>query len=289
MLFWPTLVAGGFLLLNGLVIALAASSTARFEFDRNRVREHELAAAVSVRAGTGGAASGSTPASGAQEAAQQRSVAVSVAAHPAGKAVGAAGSTAGSWAAAAGWWLVADSDVDPAPASGGHVLAGPFADRVEAEWAALSEGLEALPVHGVHDPARGLVRRPCPEDRAWLDELGKHLDRLDDDWTELVTDGDALTTLVVELTAVLVEAGVSLHDGTGNDPAGGACLTPAPGLEGILVSWQPHERMSMHHGRGPAVAAAVHRTLNAALADLLAELGFAVEPFGSTSCYLVRG
>jgi hypothetical protein len=198
-----------------------------------------------------------------------------VAAHPAGKGGGPGSVT--------GWWLVAADGAEE------RVLAGPFPDRMEAEWAAVSGELDAVPVHGVRSPSRGLVRKPCPQDRAWLEELGTHLDHLSEDWDELVSDSDPLTTLVVELTAVLVESGVSLRDGTGQSPAGGVCLTPAPSVGGILLSWQPHDRMSMHRVRGAAVDTAVQGTLNAAVADLLAQLGFSVEPFGATGCHLVRG
>lgn len=273
-----TLVTAGFLFLNGLVIVLGASSTARYDFDRNRVRQENgsdvPAAAVAVPASSAPVAAASE---GCEETELQRSVAVSVAAHPAGKGVGTGAVT--------GWWLVAEA----AEESGDRVVAGPFPDRTEAEWAAMSGGLDAFPVHGVHQPGRGLVRKPCPQDREWLEELGAHLDLLPEEWDELVTDGDPLTTLVVELTAVLVEAGVSLRDGTGQSPAGGVCLTPAPGMGGILLSWQPHDRMSLHRVRGAAVDTAVQTSLNAAVADLLAQLGFTVEPFGATGCHLVRG
>ena len=44
-----------------------------------------------------------------------------------------------------------------------------------------------------------VVRRQLPSERAWLADLGEQLDRLGDDWDELVSDDDALTTLVVEV------------------------------------------------------------------------------------------
>ncbi len=297
MLVWPLLVAVGFVLLNGLVIARGASSTAGFDFERNRAREAKTSAAA-VPAGaaalsaasSSGAASAGTAAAGEpapvaelaaldeiEELHMQRSLAVSVAAHPAGKLAGPP--------AAVAWWLVPD-DVEPA---GAPVLAGPFADRVDAEWAAFAGDLDAVPAYGTHQQGRGFLRRPCPQDQDWLGELGDHLDRLSDDWTELVTDNDPLTTLVVELAAVLVEAGVTLRDGTGLDPSGGVCLTPAPDLGGILLSWQPHDRMGVHSTRGAAVNAAVQHTLSTAVADLLLQLGFAVESFGSAGCHLVRG
>lgn len=272
-----TLVTAGFLLLNGLVILLGASSTARYDFERNRVRQEERAAAAAATGPAAAPPAAAAASEAREEQEPQRSVAVSVAAHPAGKGGGVGSVT--------GWWLVAATAGEPEE----RVVAGPFPDRMEAEWAAMSDGLAAVPVHGAHSPGRGLVRKPCPQDRAWLEELGTHLDRLTDDWDELVSDSDPLTTLVVELTAVLVESGVSLRDGTGQSPAGGVCLTPVPSAGGILLSWQPHDRMSMHRVRGAAVDTAVQSTLNAAVADLLAQLGFTVEPFGATGCHLVRG
>ena len=43
MLMWPVVAALGFLALTGLVIALGTSSTARYDFERNRVQGPEAA------------------------------------------------------------------------------------------------------------------------------------------------------------------------------------------------------------------------------------------------------
>jgi hypothetical protein len=291
MVVWPTLAALGFLALNGLVIVLGVSSTTRYEFGRNEVSEDveplagisaaAAAAAETANAGTSSRGRGREP---------QRHVAVSVAAHPAGRLAGADGT-------ATGWWLVGDA-AEPvgAPAASGaevaadpaaRVLAGPFADRIEAECAVLTYGLEAVAVYGVRTAQEGLVLRPSPQDRAWLAELGGQLDRLTEDWHELHTDSDPLTTLVVEVAAALVETGLTLHDCAGPSPSGGVCLSPAPAFSGILVNWQRHDRLSIEQVRGSGTDAAVQRTMNAAVADLLAELGFAVEPVGPTGCPLV--
>jgi hypothetical protein len=215
---------------------------------------------------------------------------VSIAAHPAGR-------LAGADATATGWWLVGDA-AEPAgaPAAAGtevaadpaaRVIAGPFADRMEAECEALTYGLEAVPVYGVRTAEEGLVLRPSPQDRAWLSELSGQLDRLTEDWHDLHTDSDPLTTLVVEVAAALVETGLTLHDCAGPSPSGGVCLSPAPAFSGILVNWQRHDRLSVEQVRGGRTDGAVQRTMNAAVADLLEELGFAVEPVGPTGCPLV--
>jgi hypothetical protein len=132
-----------------------------------------------------------------------------------------------------------------------------------------------------------LVRRQSPEERAWLSDLGDQLDRLPEEWDGPLADEDELVTLVVEVASALVEAGLPLHDCAGEGPAGGVCLTPEPGGAGVLVSWQQHDRMSRDQVRGVAVHAAVQRTMNAAAADCLRQLGFDVEPYGSTGCSLV--
>jgi hypothetical protein len=290
-LFWPAVSVLGFLVLAALVIALGASSTRQYEFERNRVQSarHQVVAVD----GAGGVPAGDVPAgrpggdhprvadgggAATQEMRSERGAAVSVAHHPAGKRVVEPGS-------AAAWWLVDELGDQP-----GEIVAGPFADRIEADWAALSGGLSEATrvVHGVQRAdGSGLVRRPLPQERAWLRELGDQLDRLPDEWDTLLTDEDALTTLVVEVAAALVEAGLPLHDCAGEGPAGGVCLTPESGRRGIVVSWHRHERMSLQQAGGAALDAAVQRTMNVAIADLLTQVGFGVEPFGSTGCSLV--
>jgi hypothetical protein len=243
----PTVVALGFVALIGLVVALGRSSTARYERDRARAARQEPNVA--------------------------REVALPAGNHPAGRATSA-------------WWLVDESDDQP----GSPVLGGPFPDRIAAEWAALSGGLGASvqAVHGVCRADGAMVRRQSPQERAWLGELGRQLDRLGEDWDELLSDADALTTLLVEVSAALVEAGLPLHDDwTEDSPTGGVCLVPDPGRRGILVTWRQHDRMSLERVRGADVEAAVQRTMNAAIADVLTQLGFPVTPIGTTGCHLV--
>ena len=95
------------------------------------------------------------------------------------------------------------------------------------------------------------------------------------------------TGLVCEIAAAVTEAGLPLHETAPGSTAGGVCLLPAPGAHGVLVSWRPHERLSLQQVRGAAVDSAVQRTMNAAVADLLTQLGFRVEPTGSAGCSLV--
>ncbi|MCW2695289.1 MAG: hypothetical protein JWR62_374 [Modestobacter sp.] len=297
LLFWPVVSLLGFVVLAVLVIALGTSSTSRYEFDRNRVQGARETTAVpagagDVSAGTGAAPIGSGSAGraageqnlgstgplAAQGMRSEQGGAVSVASHPAGKRLVGPGS-------APAWWLVDEFGEQP-----GDVVAGPFPERLDADWAALSGGLSEVSrvVYGEQRAdGSGLVRRQLPQERAWLSELGDQLDRLAEDWNALLTDEDALTTMVVEVAAGLVEAGLTLHDCTSGGPAGGVCLTPEAGHRGVVVSWHRHERMSLQQLRGAELDTVVQRTMNAALADLLAELGFAVEPFGETGCSLV--
>jgi hypothetical protein len=237
--------------LLGLVVALGRSSTSRYEAERaRRAQQQADAAPEAPRTRPDGETS----------------------AHPAGRGTSA-------------WWLVDESGEQP----GTVVLAGPFADRVEADWAAVSGGFPAWTqvVYGARRADGALVRRQSPLERAWLAELGDQLDRLADDWDELLSDADALTTLLVEVSAALVEAGLTLHDAAGESPAGGVCLTPAPARRGILVTWRQHDRMSLERVRGEAVEAAVERTMNAAIADVLTSMGFPVTPVGTSGCHLV--
>ncbi|WP_245816879.1 hypothetical protein [Geodermatophilus saharensis] len=298
-LLWPLVAILGFVAMAGVVVALGRASTARYEFERNRVRAPQPAPAPLPADGGGEVAAvladvpvpvSGGPAGDGGEAALQSRTAVGLAphpapaptAHPAGRRLADAG-------APAAWWLV-DNESDPAaPAA----LAGPFDDRVEAEWTAVSCGLEgdARAVHGTLRTDGTVARRPSVQDRAWLTELGEQLDRLADDWDELLTDEDALTTLVVEVTAALVEAGLPLHDCSGADrgevPAGGVCLTPEPLYGGILVSWRQHDRMAVQQVRGAALDTSVQRTMNQTLTALLVQFGFVVEEFGEAGCPLV--
>jgi hypothetical protein len=259
-LVWPAVTVLGFLLFTGLVVALGASTTARYEFERNGARAPQRSAVESKAAHPAGSSAPPGPAGAAQGA-------VDVAVRPAATATGAGPA----------WWLVGES---------AQVLAGPFADRLDAEWAALADGIPAVAVHGSRRSDGGIAPKPSPQERAWLGELGEQLDRLPDDWDVLLTDTDPLTTLLVEVAAALVEAGLPLHDATGA-PAGGVALTPEPATRGVLVGWRAHDRMSLEHVRGAAADAAVRQTMNTAVADVLERLGFVVEPHGATGGCLV--
>lgn len=259
---WPAVAVLGFVLLTGVVVALGTSSTARYEFERNGARERQSPGAHRIGSHPAGSRAESRPSAGADAQALPQAVAVRPApAAPAGPA----------------WWLVDDEAV---------VLAGPFGDRIDADWAALAGELPAVSVFGARRADGTVAVRPSPEERAWLVDLGNQLDRLPVEWDELLTDTDPLTTLVVEVAAALVEAGLSLHDPDGS-AAGGVCLMPELAAQGIVVSWRAHERMSVHHARGGAAAATVRQSMNATIADVLANLGFVVEPFDASGSSLV--
>jgi hypothetical protein len=310
-LVWPAVVAAGFLVLTVFVVALASSSTARYELERNGPTQPERPRPAPPVAPTPPAAgNGTAPGAGERYRSRLRGAPGSartaatratggrtlLRARPRKAASGAVGSGVAPHAsvgrsAAVGWWLVADVDDEAGDATGMRVVGGPFADELEATWAALAGGIpeSAHPrvVHACRREDGALVRREAPEERTWLAELSSHLDHLSDDWDDLVSDGDELTSLVVEVTAALVEAGLPLY-GAGS-PAGGVCLTPDPWGEGVLVTWRQHDRVSLHQVRGAAADAAVQERMSRAVADVLAELGFVVAQFGGPGCHLVTG
>jgi hypothetical protein len=267
-LVWPVVVVLGFCVFTAVVVVLGASSTARYEFERNGARQPQRAATPrSANHPAGRRAPGratETPAAPARSG-QASSVAV----RPAPAAVAEGGPT---------WWLVGES---------AQVVAGPFADRVDADWAAFADELSAVAVFGTRRTDGTVKPKPSPEERAWLGELGRHLDRLPAEWDELLTDTDPLTTLVVEVAAALVEAGLPLHDAGAAQSGGGVCLVPDQDAGGLLVSWRPHDRMSLQQSRGATADEAVQRLMNAAILDVLEQLGFVVEEAGSTACALV--
>jgi hypothetical protein len=187
------------------------------------------------------------------------------------------------------WWLVADVDDGPS-----RIVAGPFADRSDAQWAASGDAADAAadaprPVYGIRRADGGLTRQPSPQDWAWLAHLGEQLERLPDEWDAVLSDEDPLTTLVVEVTAALSEAGLPLHDDAGaGSEAGGACLIPEPDLGGIVVTWRQHDRMSVDQVHGAVADGLVQQAMNRALAEVLSARGFAVDAFGGASGHIVR-
>ena len=187
------------------------------------------------------------------------------------------------------WWLVADVDDGPS-----RIVAGPFADRSDAQWAASGDAADtasdaARPVYGIRRADGGLTRQPSPQDWAWLAHLGEQLERLPDEWDAVLSDEDPLTTLVVEVTAALAEAGLPLHDDAGaGSEAGGACLIPEPDLGGIVVTWRQHDRMSVDQALGAVADALVQQAMNRALAEVLSARGFGVDAFGGASGHIVR-
>ncbi|MGY1828514.1 hypothetical protein [Blastococcus sp. SYSU DS0541] len=277
MLLWPAATVLGFLLCTAVVVALGTSSTARYEHARAAAGEQaQRAAARSSGTHPAGRRVAAAPAGGGQGQPRPRGVAVAV--RPAAEAPAPARVAVAAPGAGHGWWLVDEA---------AQVLAGPFEDRIDADWAALAGGLAAVSVFGAPRAGGGIAPRPSPADRAWLAELGDQLDRLPEDWDALLTDTDPLTTLVVEVAAALVEAGLPLHDAAGAGTGGGVCLVPEAASCGVLVSWRTHDRMGVQRSRGDAALEAVQEVMDAALADTLAELGFVVQTYGASGIPLV--
>jgi hypothetical protein len=262
---WTVMAGLGFVVLTCLVVALGTSSTARYEFEHNGARERQRGSAHGHGSHPAGRRHGRPTGATNVEARPQ---AVDLAVRP------SPGATTGG----PGWWLVDDS---------GQVVAGPFADRVDADWAALADGLPATSVHGIRRAGGGVTPRPSPEERAFFGELGEQLDRLPRDWDDVLSETDPLTTLVVEIAAALVEAGLPLHDASQGHAAGGVCLLPETASGGVLVSWRAHDRLTMHELRGTAATDTVQQSMNVAVADILWNLGFVVEPWGATGSSLV--
>ena len=186
-----------------------------------------------------------------------------------------------------GWWLVVEEDDGP-----GLVLAGPFGDRDEAVWAAddLDGGPAGVhPVYGVRRADGALRRRSSPQERSWWAFLGEQVDRLPEGWDADMDDEHPLPGLVIEVVGVLAEAGLFLYDPTGADgELGGVCLTPEVALDGVVVSWRQHDRMSLDQLHGAAADALVQQVMNRALAEVLAARGFAVEPLAG-ACVVREG
>jgi hypothetical protein len=279
-LVWPMVAVLGFVAFTGVVVALAMSSTARFEFERNRV---PMSRAVAAHPAGRATASRRTEGGAEHVPSERRSADGERQAQPGGVAIRDVGPSAGGSSSGSGWWLVEEAAVG----SPLHPVAGPFRDRLDADWAALGCGLLAFTVHGDVGADGVLAPRTAPSERAWLTELGDQLDRLPDEWDDLLTESDPLTTLVVEVAAALVEAGLPLDGGGQHVPAGGVCLTPDPASCGVLVSWRAHDRLAVHHERGVDADAAVQRVMNAAVAEVLTQLAFVVAPLGSGSGHRV--
>jgi hypothetical protein len=269
---WPAMamLVLGFVVLTGLVVALGSSSTARYEFERNAAGDGQRPTVRASATHPAGRRSRNLRRPARVMGAPARVHAVDVVVRPAPAPAPATADPC--------WWLVDESS---------QVVAGPFADRIDADWVCWSDDLAAIAVFGLLRPDGRVAPRNSPGDREFLEELGDQLDRLPDDWDELLTDTDPLTTLVVEVAAALVEAGMALYDAPAGSAAGGVCLVPELASGGVLVSWRAHDRMSLHQLRGAAANATVQQSMNAAVAEVLWNLGFVVEPYGTTGTSLV--
>jgi hypothetical protein len=198
-----------------------------------------------------------------------------------------------------------DGAREPSPFPGGGPLSGEVGGLVSIVGTRFSEvvlggvvrALEDLddapagvhPVYGVRRADGLLRRRSSPQDRAWWSFLGEQVDRLPAGWDADMDDEHPLPGLVVEVVAVLAEAGLFLYDPTGADgELGGVCLTPEAALDGVVVSWRQHDRMSLDQLHGAAADALVQQVMNRALAEVFTVRGFAVEPLGG-ACVVRAG
>ena len=271
-----TLVVLCFLALLGVVIALGRSATARYESDRHHAiarRTDAVPATVQATVSTSVAAPMPGDRAPAPLSGSLRLAPVIALERPVGPALISD--------QAAAWWLMEHH----------VVVAGPFAERIEAEWAALATGLDGSIhlAHGVLQPNGVLVSSEPLCDEAWLAALGLQLARLPEDWDAGLSDDDSLATLVVEVAAALYEVGLSLHDATvASSAVGGVCLTPEPGLGGIVVTWRLHDRKGGDLVQGATSDHVVHDVMNGALADVLRARGFVVDAFGGGSGHVVR-
>jgi len=183
------------------------------------------------------------------------------------------------------WWIVERSDDGP-----DRVVAGPFGDRTAASWAASVHGGvgDVRPEYGVRCADGSLSRRPSPEERAWFELLEEQLDRLPDGWDAGLTDDHPLATLVVEMTAALTDAGLSLHDARGFGPAGGVCLAPEPLLGGVVVTWRQHDRTSVERTPATETDTLIQQVMGRAVAEVLSLRSFAVEELEGSTGMVVR-
>src|SRR3954453_15524249 len=121
---WPMVAVFGFLALTGLVVALGATATARYEFERNGAREPQRRSSCSRTsprhpAGSPPARAEPTPPAGSRlagAAPQPQPQAVGIAVRPVPPAGGAP---------VTGWWLVTEHSP--------QALAGPFPDRMDPD------------------------------------------------------------------------------------------------------------------------------------------------------------
>ena len=126
---WPTTAILGFFLLTALVVALGTTSTARYEFERNgTTRERQRTRAESMAAHPSGRRE-SRPAAGerrGRSSSRRRSTSPCARRRPRRPAVPPGGSST----------------------TRVSLVAGPFADQLDADWAALSADVAAVSVHG---------------------------------------------------------------------------------------------------------------------------------------------
>jgi hypothetical protein len=181
-----------------------------------------------------------------------------------------------------------------------RILSGPFTDRSQTGTQARYRPGMSLPpdddelwaAYGVWADDGTIELRAAPADRAWEAHLSGQLDRLPIDPGP--DAGHQLREFTALVATALVAAGFDLHDCTGrvHDRAlGGVCVTAVAGDPtygpGVRVRWNQHDRVTVDRAHTPEQQDAVEETMNAALADVLGALGFAVAEYGTPGDVMV--
>jgi hypothetical protein len=134
-------------------------------------------------------------------------------------------------------------------------------------------------------------------DLAEREELADATGGLADAYGRPLCDDDPLKPLARDIPRALTEAGFTLHHCAQHHPLsrlGGVCLLPvAPGHDpdgrgGVVVSWTPHDLLSLDWGRWLADHC-TQDVMNGALSEVLDGLGFQLSPFGVGGAWIVTG
>lgn len=167
----------------------------------------------------------------------------------------------------------------------------PSAHPIDSEPDLTPPGVSVADLDGQPDlgPLRALAERT---------ELADAIAGLTDAFGNRLSDADPMAPLARDIARSLVEAGFTLHHCSRTHPGyrlGGVCLLPVcvqhgygEHGQGVVVSWTTHDLLSLDWDRY-GVYRDVHQVMNAALAQALHALGYAVRPFGTGGASIVTG